>query len=53
MIVYLTTTNASGDLLVIRRHEDGTEWWLGDRDQDAGYLSWLKEGNEPEEWKPK
>jgi hypothetical protein len=35
---------------VVRVDDDGTVWWLGDREQDAGYLAWLADGNTPEPW---
>jgi len=41
-----------GTVAIVRVDDDGTPWWLGDGEQDAGYLAWLAEGNTPEEWKP-
>ena len=49
---YYVTKNMFDQTAVVRVDDDGITWWLGDRDQDAGYLAWLAEGNTAEEWKP-
>lgn len=40
----------AGNKTIARIEEDGILWWLGDGEQDAGYLAWLAEGNTPEQW---
>jgi hypothetical protein len=42
----------SNPVSVICRDENGVEWWLGEGEQDAGYLAWVAEGNEAMEWNP-
>lgn len=49
---YKVHTGLFGNTLVVRIDDDGGIWWLGDGEQDAGYLTWLAEGNTPEEWNP-
>lgn len=46
------TINGNTKTTVAYKTDDNIVWWLGDGEQDAGYLAWLAEGNEPQEWQP-
>lgn len=36
---------------IVRVEEDGTQVWLGLREEDPKYVAWLEEGNIPETWR--
>jgi hypothetical protein len=36
--------------LIVRIDEDGIPTWLGLREEDPGYLEWVKQGNVAETW---
>ena len=50
MPIFMTTTNVTGDILVIRRDDNGAEWWLAERENDPQFIEWLEDGNEPLPW---
>ena len=48
---YLRELNMfSNPVSIIRRDENGVEWWLSEGEQDVAYLAWVAEGNTPLEW---
>lgn len=50
MPVYYSSADMFGQPTVVRVDDDGIIWWLGEGEQDPGYLAWLAEGNTPEPW---
>ena len=35
---------------IVRLDVNGEIWWLGEGEEDAGYLAWVAEGNTATEW---
>ena len=50
--MYFWTLDSSKTKLIIFVDNNNISWWLGEKEEDAGYLAWLAEGNTPEEWQP-
>jgi hypothetical protein len=49
---YFFDIDQIGQKLIVRVDDDGTVWWLGEKELDSGYLAWVAEGNTATEWQP-
>ena len=47
---YFFRTEYDATKSLLRVGNDGVVWLVGEQEQNAEYLSWLAEGNTPEEW---
>ena len=49
---YFIRTEYDGTKTVLRVDTNGVIWIVGSGVENSNYISWLEEGNTPQEWKP-
>jgi hypothetical protein len=51
MNTYFVSKHEDSDqTLIVRRDDQGIDWWLALGELDPGYIAWVAEGNTATEW---
>lgn len=51
-IYFVSKHDESDQTLIVRRNNEGIDWWLALGELDPDYLAWVEEGNIPTKWVP-